>query len=305
MANDSLLFTFDRFSGMNNVEASFRVPATTDKSWHKLYDMDTLENLDIDNSYVLSTRPGSDLELAGTDIHSLWAGGDTCLFVDSPSLYKLNPQYTATFIATVGIDRMSYAPWNDKIYMTNGTYIGYLHNDVLAALTDPVITYKLPLPAGKFIAYFRGRLYVAKGKVLYISDALCDHYDIRTGFRVFANDITMLVAVEKGLYVADGNTWFLAEKRAFSDDPGELQKIKVLESDAIPYTATLVSGELIGDGVQFDCALWTSTDGICLGDSDGTVKNLTRSRYSMSSYGIGGAVVRNLNETVHYITVLE
>ena len=306
MVDNSLLFSLDRFSGMNNVEEAFRIPATTDKSWHKLFDMDEIENLDIDNSYVLSTRPGSDLQLSGIDIHSLWSDGKlTCLFVDNSTLYKLNLNYTSMSIGTVGIGRMSYTPWNDRIYMTNNTYIGYLHDDTLTALADPGITYKLPLPAGRFITYYRGRLYVAKGKVLYISDALCDHYDIRTGFRVFANDITMLIAVEKGLYVSDGATWFLVEKRAFSDDPGELQKIRVSESDAIPYTATLISGELMGDGVQFDCALWTSTDGIYFGDSDGTVKNLTRSRYSMSQHAVGGAVIRNLNETVHYITTLQ
>lgn len=300
MADNSLLFTLDRFSGMNNVEESFRIPVVADKSWHKLYDMDALENLDIDNSYVLSTRPGSDLELAGTDVHSLWSDGETCLFVDSPTLYKLNIQYTASLIGTVGMGRMSYAPWNDRIYMTNDSFIGYLRDNTLTPLADPGITYKLSLPAGKFIVYYNGRLYVAKGKVLYISDALCDHYDIRTGFRVFANDITMLVAVAKGLYVSDGNTWFVS-----GAEPDSFQKNRVLESDAIPYTSVIVPGEIVSDGIQFDCVLWTSTDGICLGDSDGTVRNLTRSRYSMSDHATGGAVVRNLNETVHYITVLE
>jgi hypothetical protein len=300
MADNSLLFTLDRFSGMNNVEESFRIPATTDKSWHKLFDMDALENLDIDNSYVLSTRPGSDLELAGTDIHSLWSDGETCLFVDSPTLYKMNLQYTAMSIGTVGMGRMSYATWNDRIYMTNDSYIGYLHDNALTVLADPGITYKLPLPAGRFIAYYRARLYVAKGKVLYISDALCDHYDIRTGFRVFANDITMLIAVEKGLYVSDGVTWFV-----FGAEPDEFQKKQILDSDAIPYTAVSINGKIMGDGIPGECVLWTSTDGICLGDSDGTVKNLTRSRYAMSEHAVGGAVVRNLNETVHYITVLQ
>jgi hypothetical protein len=300
MADNSLLFTLDRFSGMNNVEEAFRIPATTDAHWKKLFDMDELENLDIDNSYVLSTRPGSDLELAGTDIHSLWSDGDTCLFVDSPTLYKLNPQYTATSIGIVGMGRMSYAPWNDRIYMTNDSFIGYLRDNTLTPLADPGILYKLSLPAGIFIAYYRGRLYVAKGKVLYISDALCDHYDIRTGFRVFANDITMLIAVEKGLYVSDGNTWFIP-----GAEPDEFQKKQILDSDTIPYTAVSINGKIIGDGIQGECALWTSTDGICLGDSDGTVKNLTRSRYAMSQHAIGGAVVRNLNETVHYITVLQ
>jgi hypothetical protein len=311
MEKESLLFSFNRFSGMNNVEEAFRIPVIRDAQYRTVSDMNEIENMDIDNSMVLSTRPGSDLKLAGISIHSLWSDEkDLCLFVDGSTLHRLNLAYTALEIGTIGSNRMSYAQWNDRVYMTNGTYIGYFRDNVLSGLTDPSVTYKLPLPAGKFIAYHQGRLYVASGKILYISDALCDHYDIRTGYRVFANNITMLIAVDKGLYVSDGVTYFLSEKRLFSDDPAELRRDQILDSDAIPYTAIVVNGKYLGDGVQGNgvqgnCALWVSTDGICLGNSDGTVKNLTRSRYSMSTHGVGSAAVRNVSETVHYIATLE
>ena len=294
-----LLFSYDRFAGMNNVEEAFRIPTAMDNHWHKLYDMDTIENLDIDNSYVLSTRPGCTEKLSGTSVHSLWSDNKTCLFVDSEALYRLTTQYTSVLIATVGRGRMSYAPWNDRIYMTNNTCIGYAKEDAFTVLSDPGITYKQPLPPGKFITYYRGKLYVAKGKVLYISDALCDHYDIRTGFRVFSNDITMLIAVDKGLYISDGVTWFIS-----GIDSDEFKKEKVLDADAIPYTAVVVNGSNLSDGLPENYVLWTSTVGICLGDNDGKIKNLTRSRYAMPELSSGGAVVRNLNETVHYITTL-
>ena len=309
MADSTPLFSFDRFSGMNNVEASFRIPVTTDKGWHKLYDMGEIENLDIDNSYLLSTRPGSDQKLSSADIHSLWSDGNIiCLFVDSPILYKLNPGYVtpiSTALGTVGSGRMSYTQWNDRVYLTNESFIGYIHDDTLTSLVTPNLNYKLPLPAGKFIAYFQGKLYVAKGNVLYVSDALCDHYDIRTGYRTFTNNITMLRPVNDGIYVADGKTWFLYEKRMFVGDPAEFKRDMVLDKDAIPFTDVSINGSFIGEGIEGDVAIWTSTDGICLGDNMGKVKNLTRSRYSMSPYGIGGSVVRNLNGTVHYITVLQ
>jgi hypothetical protein len=293
------LFSFSRFSGMNTVEKDFRLPVTRDAHYNVLSDMLLIENLDIDNSMTLSTRPGSDLEISGTDVHSLWSDGNiTAFYVDSPVLYKLNVGYSATSLGTVGTGRMSYAKWNDRIYLTNNVGIWYCKDSLTALSTD--VTYKLPMPPGKFIAYYKARLYVAKGKVLYISDALCDHYDIRTGFRVFSNDITMLIAVDKGLYVSDGETWFVS-----GAEPDEFHRNKVLDVDAIPYTAALVNGEYVGDGVQGNHALWVSADGICLGNSDGAVKNLTRSRYAMTDYGIGGAAIRKVNETVHYIATLE
>lgn len=75
--------------------------------------------------------------------------------------------------------------------------------------------------------------------------------------------------------------------------------------DAIPFTDTVINGNLVGDGIEGNLAIWASAEGICLGDNSGSVKNLTRSRYSMSSHGIGGAVVRKLGSKVHYITTLE
>ena len=299
--NATRLFSLSRFSGMNNVEKSFRMPVTRDAHYNVLSDVSIIENLDIDNSMALSSRAGSDLKLAGTTFHSLWSDEDIlCLFVDGTALYRLTPQYTAVSIGEVGSARMSYAPWNDKVYMTNESYIGYYKNDSLTAVADPGVTYKLPLPAGKFIAYYRGRLYVAKGNVLYISDALSDHYDVRNGFKTFANNITMLIAVDKGLYIADGKTWFLP-----GAEPDEFQKDKVSDADAIPYTAVSIDGEKLGGGVDGNFAIWTATDGICLGDNGGKVKNLTQSRFAMSSHGIGGAVVRTVNGKSHYIVTLE
>ena len=300
--DNTQLFTFGHFTGMNNVDKSFRVPSIRNNAGVVYSDMDALENMDIDNSFVLSTRTGSDLKLSGTDVHSLWSDDETCLFVDYDKLYMLNPSYTKTELLT-GLEagaRMSYVPVNDRVYFANGSYIGYFHNLLAVALSDPNVTYKLPLPAGQRIAYYRGRLYVAKGKVLYISDALCDHYDIRTGFRIFENDITMVRPVDRGIYVADGETHFM-----LGLEPDEFQRIKVSDSDVIPFTDKNVNGILVGDGTEGNLAMWTSTEGICLGDNSGVVKNLTRSRWHMDSHGIGGAAIRNIDGQVHYITTLE
>jgi hypothetical protein len=296
----SPLFAFDRFSGMNNVEKSFRLPETKDTNYKKMSDMSEIENLDIDNSMALASRAGSILKLAGTTVHSLWSDEDAqCFYVNGSSLYRLTKAYTSVNLGEVGTDRMSYALWNNRVYLTNGSYIGYLREYTLTALTDPGITYKLPLPAGKFIAYYRSRLYVAKRNVLYISDSLSDHYDIRTGYRAFTNNITMLLAVDKGLYVADGETWFIS-----GTEPDEFHRENVSDVDAIPYTAVVIDGKNVGDGLSGNLAMWVSRKGICFGDNDGRVKNLTSSRYAMSPHGMGGAVVRNVSETVHYITTL-
>lgn len=298
--DNTLIYTFARFAGFNDIEKEFRLPSSHDPQGAILNDVASLENVDIDNSMAVSTRPGSVSKLSGTSIHSLWASGSVCLYVDSGILKQIKQDYTSLTIGQVGIGRMSYAPVNDRVYLTNTELIGYFKSPSLTALVDPAMNYKLPLPPGKFITYYRGRIYVAKGSILYVSDPLTDYYDIRSGFKPFSGDITMLIPVDNGLYVSDGNTWFLEGK-----EPDEFIRTKVHDVDAIPYTAQPINGAFVKDGEQGNFAMWVSASGICLGDRNGNVQDVTNARYNMTAHGIGGAAVRNKNGVVHYITTLE
>jgi hypothetical protein len=268
------LFRFGAFSGINNVDRTFRMPVKESSDLRcTLRDVENIENMDIDNVYVLSTRPGSDLKISGTDIHSLWSDGETCLFVDGTKFYRLNEDYSITELLAGLINaRMSYDKFNDRIYLTNGSYVGYYHDLSVFALTEPTMTYKKALPAGQRI--------------------------VRTGYRVFENDITMLRAVDRGIYVADGRTWFIS-------GDNEFQKKLVSASDAVPFTDALVAGQLVKEGVEGSCAAWVSSSGICIGDSEGNVKNVTHDKYVMEDHGIGGAAVRTKNGVSHYLTTLE
>jgi hypothetical protein len=299
------------FSGINNVDDSMRLPPTPVKigtgGYKAAYPLTQAVNVDIDNTYALSSRDGSTIKVAGTDAHSGWAKDRLAFFVDGTSLYLLNEDYSITQLLsglTLGA-RMSYWPVNDRVYMTNGSFIGYYTPITINSIVNPNKTYKAPLPAGKFIAYLKGVLFVAKGKVLYISDALCDHYDVRTGFRVFENDITMLRPVDEGIYVSDGRTWFLVEKRAFADDPAEFKKEPVLDNDAIPYTDVNINGKDLAEGTEGTFAMWCSQDGICIGDNKGVVIIKNKDTYYFTPRAIGAAAVRSVNGITHYLTVLE
>jgi hypothetical protein len=303
-------FSMGYFSGINTVDDSVRLapaPVKIGMGVKAAYPLTEAVNVDIDNTYALSSRDGSTLKLSITDGHSGWAKDGLCFFVDGTTLFQLNLDYTATALLSglTNNARMSYAAVNDRVYMTNGSYVGYYANAGMLNLSDPNINYKVPLPPGRFIAYYKGCLFVAKGRVLYISDALCDHYDVRMGFRIFENDITMLRPVDEGIYVSDGDTWFLVEKRAFADDPAEFRKEKVLDNDAIPYTDVAINGKDIGESMEGNLAMWTSTDGVCLGDNKGAVKIISQDKYVLSPHCIGAAVIRNMSGKTHYMTTLE
>jgi hypothetical protein len=144
-----------------------------------------------------------------------------------------------------------------------------------------------------------GCLYVAKDDAIYISDPLCDYYDTRVGYRRFTKEITMLRAVDGGLYVSDDKVWFV--KGLANED---FQREEAYHSPAIAYTDVSLNGKYVDDNMVGNVAMWTSQNGICLGDGNGAVLNLTDARYTFTARGQGTGFIRDVSNTRHYINSL-
>lgn len=310
--DQNLLASIGHFSGINNVDPDVRlvgVPGNTPQGVKTIYPLGEALNVDIDNTYGLSTRDGhGTLQCSGSDTHSLWSNGDgwPCFYVDGSGLYRLMEDFSKlSLLSGLSLSsRMSYAPWGNlkKIYMTNGSYIGYYQNEQMNALVNPSLQFKQVLPPGQKIAYHSGRLYVAASNSLYIADAMCDHYDTRYGIRLFANRIDMLIAVNDGLYIADGKiTWFLEGL-----NPQEtMHRYKVLDSGVIPYSEVIINGQDLKDNDGVNYAMWLAPTGVCLGGPGGKVKNLTGDSYQPPAATMGSPVIRDKNGTVHYVISIQ
>lgn len=292
--------TMERFLGINNVEDKTRlVPTVANHEY--VYPLQQASNVEIDNSYAIRSRSGFDNVLSGTDIHSLWSDGDTCLYVDELTLTKLYPDYT-TLALRSGLThaaRMSYAPNNDRVYYSNGHEIGYVKANASSLIVDPAIEFKIPLPSGQLIEYYRGSLYVAKENVLYISDPLCDYFDIRTGYKQFTSNITLLRAVDDGIYIGDTRIWWLK-----GDGIDAFERVEAYAHPAIMYTDTKVNGQHVGDGVRGNVAIWTCNNGICVGGNDGNVANVTEARYLFAESSKGAGFIKEKDGLRQYINSL-
>ena len=291
--------TMEKFLGINNVDNSTRlVPLIINHEY--VYSLQQANNMDIDNTYGLSSRSGYSGILSGLDIHSL-SDDAPGFFVDDDTLKKLNIDYSVISLRsglTSGA-RMSYTPFNNRIYYTNGYEIGYIQSIVDYPLVDPALEFKLPLPAGQFIEYFMSCLYVAVGKKLYISDPLCDYYDVRTGYRIFNEQITMLRAVDDGLYVSDDRIWFVKGK-----GNEDFERIEVYSHRAISYTDVRINSQDMNNEMKGNMVIWTGENGICIGNNDGVVVNLTESRYTFTPTNQGAGFIRSENNVRHYINSL-
>ena len=290
----------DKFSGIDNVNAATRLfPVTVNHEY--VYPLQQANNVIIDNTFQIASRDGYTSVVTGSDIHSMWSDNNACFFCDGATLKQMDAIYGLKTIRTGLTEgaRMSYALFNDRYYFTNRYEIGYTKDNASYELPDPSREFKLPLPAGQLIEYFLGVLYVARDNILYIADPLCDYYDVRTGYRIFNKYITMLRSVDGGLYVSDDRVWFV-KGRANED----FERDEAYPSPAIIHTDVSVNGKFIDDTMVGKVAIWTGENGICLGDANGTVINLTDNRYTFTARGRGTGFIRETENVRHYVNSL-
>ena len=298
------------FSGLNTVDDSVRLrtmAVVTNEGHKAAYPLTEAVNVEIDNSFMLSSRAGLTEKMTGTAMHSFWSNekGTLCFFMEGSVLYELGKDYTTALIDTLSSkNRVSFTEFNSKTYYTNMIDIGYIENSIGYGIAAPTIRYKQSLPAGKHICYHQGRLYVAVGKILFISDVMSDCFDTRYGYRVFNADIEMLLSVDDGMFVAAGRTWFMSQVDSIEGDPLGIRRNLAANEGVIPYTGIRVSGVDISGDVGGIVGMWVSKSGVCIGDSQGEVTNVTSRNYVLTDSVEGSSVLRNNDGVKHFLSVL-
>jgi len=292
MAKEASL-TWKAFKGLNNRQRPEEM---------KPAELSVARNVDIDDAGRLTRRDGFDdiATLAG-NYHSIWSDETICLAVKAGTLFRINTNWTETALrVNVGDSNMSYVSVNGIVYYTNGTVIGYIEDGVDKAFTDPGMTFKAHPPPGQIITYFNGRLYIAKGPVLWFTDAMAlGRVDTRTGFKQFPSDILMIRPVGGGLFISDTDeTCFMS---GASPDKASLHSVG---KAAIPGSDLSIQGSLFSKEIQGSVAFFTTEDGICMGLSDGTVIPITSQTYKLPSVKRGATIVREETDRLQLISRL-
>jgi hypothetical protein len=147
-----------------------------------------------------------------------------------------------------------------------------------------------PLPGGEFVRVHRGRLYVACGNWIYVSDPF-DHgvYNVKSGWVMMPRKITMLEPVAGGIFVGSrSKVHFLR-----GTGPEDFEIVEVFERGAIAHTGgsvdpTFFSEQVVTDRGEPD-AVWLSEKGLIIGHPDGSVTPVQASRISMDAGDVGRA----------------
>lgn len=292
--------TFQNFKGINNV---------TDANNLTIEELSEAENMDIDNEGKVKRRNGYTRIFTPSDkMHSLWSNDRICLFVDGTTLKRLWADYSSTTIRTnVGNQPMSFVDVNENVYYSNATANGYV--DSLGAdnqYPTPSDNYKAKTKVGQYIEYYNGRLFIAKNETIWYTDAY--NYgviDMRTNAMKMKDEVTMMKAVDDGLYVSIGDIndrssiLFLA-----GSTPSEMHSREVAHYGAIEGTAVKPKSSYVGNGDVGKKVIWTSRKGICLGENGGRFTNLTATKYEVTQNRYGSGQFKITNGVPQYIASL-
>jgi hypothetical protein len=290
---------FNQFAGINNVDDPVNLTPQ---------DLVEADNVDIDNQGRATRRPGYTKKyIPSGQLHSMWSNDRICLFVDGTTLMRLLTDYTATTIRTnISSLPVDYDDWNETVYYTNASVIGYIVNGVDQTLSDPGLDFKDVIPPGQHITYYNGRIYVAKDQTIWYTDAYAlNRIDMRKNVIQMKDEITMMKAVDDGIYVSIGDiddrssVIFLG-----GTTPEEFTYREVADYGAIEGTGRKTKGAFVGDGVVGDPIMWISRKGICIGANGGSFRNLTAGRYEVPNNRYGAGQFRLINGIPQYISTL-
>lgn len=136
-----------------------------------------------------------------------------------------------------------------------------------------------PPPPGQLLTYYNGSIYIAAGSTVWRTQPL--RYGLcrpDEDFFMYPSRVSLLRAVEDGLYVAAGKTWFLTPE----DDAANRKTTSQIA--VLPYGA--IEGAVCGVPDSTD-ALWLSERGLVRGTNQGKVANITEAQVALGSYERG------------------
>jgi hypothetical protein len=289
--------TFKNFKGINNISSPGNL---------NLDELTEASNVNIDNDGKVSRRDGYTKKYSATTLlHSLWSNTRMCFFIDGTTLYRLWPDWSVTTIReNVSSLPMEFVDVNEKVFYSNASVNGWVNTlGEDNHFSDPTENYKIKPPTGQHVEYYNGRLYIARNETVWFTDGYSlTSLDVRQNAMRFKDEVTMIKAVDDGIYLSIGD---IADRSSViflsGKTPEEFVSRQVSDYGAIEGTAVKPKSAFVGDGTNGKTVLWTSRKGICLGENGGKFSNLTATRYEVADNRYGAGLFRIIDGLPQYI----
>ena len=290
-------------------------------------DLERAINIDLDDAGQASRRRGRTLRSSGS-WHSIRDIEGKAYGVKDGILGIIRPDYSFDALYGVGTAPICYTEVAGDVYFSGVAASGVIgsdetlsqwgHTDGQGLWLSPVLqpTETLGEVAGKLygdppratqIEAYKGRIYLAVGKTLWATELYRYHYVDRTrGFVQFEHDITMLKAVDDGLYVGTtGGLYFLGG--VF----GSFKLSTIVADMVLPGSDVWVPTDLVhpqarnGPMPTGMAAVVMTTAGILACFDGGTVHNLTHDRMIFPQGVSAAALFRQDQGVSSYVAAVD
>jgi hypothetical protein len=275
-------------------------PATIDQE-----EMSVAENIDIHDDFSISMRDGQSSSYSSSGSHSAWNTKDekSLFFCEDAFLMKFDSTDGVSVIASLTTnDPVSFTEVNDIIVYSNNTDIGFIKDGTAFEFDAPVPAFKIPMAAGRFITFYKTRLYALTEDGLYFSDPYAvNQMDERNCLIPLLGVPAMLEALDDCLWIGKGFKTIVITGK----EPNDFEYRD--------YTSAVVPGSAVqsdipnayGTEVVGRYAIWTSDAGICLGSNGGAFKLITEDFLAVKKAMFGAGTIRRKGGLAHYVVVLK
>lgn len=307
------------FSGIKNTVSAERL---------REGELEAAVNVDIDDVGQVRRRRGY-VQRDAANYHSAETIAGRTFVVRDGMLGTLGTNFTFSALTEAGPDKLSYTSVGDTVYFGSRSVSGKIVDGVAQAWgqtggdgqwISPVMrpTETLGAIAGRLlgavpmateIEHYKGRIYLANEKLLWATELfLYDLVDRTKGFIQFEHDITMVRAVEDGLYVGTTAQLFFLQG-TYSDG---LKRSRIIDAPVVPGSSVLAPTADVhpqvkkgGDVPEGTVPVFMTGDGICVGLDGGQVYNLTRSRVVFPGAVSAAALYRSDQGANAYVAVAD
>jgi hypothetical protein len=254
-------------------------------------------NVDIDRSGSVTRRQGWAL-LDATPAHSLFEFAGRTMGVVGGTLGYLDTDSFTSLAPVAG--RLSWTVLNGEPVFCSQDQIGLVRGETVVELPstiqdDEAELMLTPMPGGSWIAYWSGRLVVARGNSLIFSEPL--RYgvtDSLRGFIQFEERVSWIAPLDTGLYVGLRNSvrWLAGT------NPMDLTQ-KHVGGPSWRGAAAVLGNEHLDPELRSDhAAVWMTSSGFVLGLPTGDVILPQAARLQDIALGNGRLVVQGDRVTV-------
>jgi len=293
-------------TGLNTVLDPARIPFNAETGISALA---VALNVKVDQTGRVSRRDGY-AQIRPGKIHSLFCAGKSCVFMRDSSLYELLPDKSEVLLHTNIHSKLDYAQVNSDIYYTGIADFGIIRNQERVPWSSPPRVgqnsnrqMSPPPVQATHIAFWGGRIFLSLGNFIIYSEPFgFGWFDLARSYQGFDSYITMLKAVDEGLFISTMSAVYFMT----GSTPKDFKVKQVSQEPALEWSVAidLIDGREIGKQIPGLYALWVSPKGASAGGPDGQVYNdITRDSVVYPKTAPVGASLLRGYEFIHTLGV--